>query len=103
MVIASILIGLRCERFVLFSLHLPSRDAASDEEFPIPSLSTLGLPGQMLEGNVQNRILPPIFVVKVPPFVEINVEALLLECITEQSAVPPLQRSPTGIECVRSF
>src|SRR5882724_10584326 len=53
--------------------------------------------GEIFESDIQNRIRPPVPVVKMPPLKLVDVEAFVLHRMTQHFSMPPLQRCPAGI------
>ena len=51
----------------------------------------------LVESFVSDRVLAPVFVIKMPPFRFIHREPLRFHRIAQQLAVPPLERGSAGI------
>src|SRR2546430_9443136 len=60
------------------------------------------LAANFLESQVQNRVFPPVLVVKVPPLRVEHGEAFGLHGLPKQPAMPALERRPTRVVRIRA-
>src|SRR5690606_6725033 len=73
-------------------ISIPSHSSRESEQ-----RTTLGT-GQLFEGGVTNPVFCPVVIVKVPPFVLIDLEVFRFHCATEMLAVPTLPGGSAGVQ-----